>query len=162
MAGHAHGSNRKQKNFVSHISAMKRQQVAFDSMHPAFRMRVEAIIDHMIKKGWQAFVWQGKTRSEAQAAQNAKKGTGIKMSWHRPDVQGHIRTALVELYAADIVDERWGWEGPAKDLDHAFWRDLGGFAKAQGLEWGGGWKKKDVAHVQMALMDMAVPDSDIA
>jgi hypothetical protein len=40
-------------------------------------------------------------------------------------------------------------------LSHAFWIDLGGFAKAAGLEWGGDWKgkKKDVAHVQMIIVD---------
>lgn len=162
MTGKATVSKKKPKSFVSHASAMKRHQVALDSMHPVFRGRVEALVDHMNKKGWQAFVWQGKTRSEAQAAKNAEKGTGIKMSWHRPDVHGRFRTALVELYAADIVDERWGWEGPAKDLKHAFWNDLGSFAKAEGLEWGGDWKKKDVAHVQMALMDMVLPDSALA
>lgn len=63
---------------------------------------------------------RGKTRSEAQAAKNAEKGTGIKMSWHRPEVHGRIGALLVQLYAADIVDERWGWEGPTKDLNHAF------------------------------------------
>lgn len=159
MENKARGSKKKQRNFISHVIAMKRHEAALYSMHPVFRWRVEALIEHLNKKGWKAFVWQGKTRSEAQAAKYAKKGTGIKMSWHRPDVHGRMGALLVELYAADIVDERWGWEGPAKDLGHAFWNDLGSFAKAQALEWGGDWGKRDVAHVQMALMDMAMPDS---
>lgn len=159
MATRAHGGKTKQRHFISLMNAMKRQEAALDSMHPVFRGRIQALIDHLNKKGWQAFVWQGKTRSEAQAAKNAKQGTGIKMSWHRPEVHGRLGVSLVELYAADIVDERWGWEGPAKDLGHAFWKDLGSFAKAEGLEWGGDWGKRDVAHVQMALMDMAMPDS---
>mgnify|MGYP001324206261 CR=1 FL=1 len=163
MAGSTPGGKKvgkkKPKSFISHVNAQKRHQAALESMHPVFRARVEALVDHMNKKGWQAFVWQGKTRSEAQAAANAKKGTGIKMSWHRPEVHGRIGALLVELYAADIVDERWGWEGPASDQNHQFWKDLGGFAKAEALEWGGDWTKKDVAHVQMMLMDMAMPDS---
>ena len=87
----------------------------------------------------------------------SKKRTGINKSWHRPDVVGLLGSnQVVQLYAADIVDERWGWEGPAKDLNHQFWNDLGRFAKAAGLEWGGDWKKprKDVAHVQMAVVDL--------
>jgi len=61
------------------------------------------------------------------------------------------------LYAADIVDERWGWEGPTKDHNHPFWKDLGHYAKAEGLEWGGEWegKKNDPAHVQMRVIDAA-------
>lgn len=161
MSAKAHASKKRPRNFVSHETAMKKHEEALKSMHPVFRCRVEALVDHMNRKGWQAFVWQGKTRSEAQAARNAKKGTGIKMSWHRPEVHGRLRGVLVELYAADIVDERWGWEGPAKDLGHAFWKDLGSYARAQALEWGGDWKKQDVAHVQMALIDMVVPDSAV-
>jgi hypothetical protein len=161
MENKKRGSKKKQTNFISHVNAMKRQEAALDAMHPVFRWHVEALIDHLNNKGWQAFVWQGKNRSAAQAAENAKKGTGIKMSWHRPEVYGRLGSLVVELNAADIVDERWGWEGPAGDLDHAFWNDLGGFAKARGLEWGGDWPKRDVAHVQMKLIDMATPDSAV-
>ena len=75
------------------------------------------------------------------------------MSWHRPDVRGRIGDQVVQLYAADIVDERWGWEGEAKDLNHPFWKALGQCAKKAGLEWGGDWAKRDVAHVQMKVID---------
>jgi len=152
-------AGKKVKNFISHENATTRHEEALSSMHPVFRGLVKSVIEHMNNKGWQAFVWQGKTRTEAQAAKNAKKGTGIKMSWHRPEVHARLGAQVVELYAADIVDERWGWEGPAKDLDHPFWKDLGNYAKAEGLEWGGDWSKRDVAHVQMALMDTAMPGS---
>ena len=145
--------------FISHGQAMARHEREMESLHPAFRAKVGVVIDHLNNKGWRAFVWQGKTRSEAQAAKNAEKGRGIKMSWHRPEVRGRIGGHAVELYAADIVDERWGWEGPAKDLNHQFWKDLGGYAKALGLEWGGDWSKQDVAHVQILLMDTAIPNS---
>jgi hypothetical protein len=142
-------------HWITHEHAMARQQHALDSMHPVFRLRVSSILDHLTKKGWMPFVFQGKDRTPAQAEGNAKTGVGIKKSWHRPDVQGRLGTQLVELFAADIVDERWGWEGPVKHLSHPFWKDLGGYAQAEGLEWGGTWKKKDVAHVQMALIEAA-------
>ena len=149
------------KTFVKHARAMMLQARALESMHPAFRARVTSVLNHLINKGWQPFVFQGKTRTRAQAARNAKAGTGIVMSWHRPEVHGRFRDQIVELYAADIVDERWGWEGPAKDLSHPFWKDLGEYAKAEALEWGGDWEREDVAHVQMALMDAAPSRSAI-
>jgi hypothetical protein len=33
--------------------------------------------------------------------------------------------------------------------------DLGRIAKAKGCAWGGDWKKPDVAHVEMKLIDSA-------
>lgn len=141
--------------WISHDKAMIRQARQLESMHPVFRTRVVALLSHLMKKGWQPFVFQGKTRTAAQAGQNAAAGTGIKKSWHRPDIQGRLGDQIVELYAADIVDERWGWEGPARDLDHPFWNDLGKFADAEGLEWGGNWNKRDVAHVQMGVIEAA-------
>ncbi len=47
--------------------------------------------------------------------------------------------------AADIVDRRYGWGGPAANTNHPFWRDLGEAARIEGLGWGG---FKDAAHVQ--------------
>jgi hypothetical protein len=139
---------------------MKRQEHELDSLHPVFRSKVTTVLGQMQKKGWRAFVWQGKTRTKEQAEQNAKKKTGIVKSWHRPEISGVLRDEVIELYAADIVDERWGWEGPVKDLNHPFWNDLGAFAEAAGLGWGGRWKgkKKDVAHVQLGIID-AIPDN---
>jgi hypothetical protein len=145
----------KHRSFVSHQNARVRHERALATMHPVFASRVKSVIAHLNKKGWQAFVFQGKDRTPKQAESNAKTRVGIKMSWHRPDVYGRIGDQILELYAADIIDERWGWEGPVKDLDHPFWKDLGKYAKASGLEWGGDWKKRDVAHVQMIIIDAA-------
>jgi hypothetical protein len=103
--------------------------------------------------GWQAFLWQGKTRTPQQAQHNVQKKTEIKLSWHRPDVIGRLGNQILQSYAADIVDERWGWEGEAKNLNHQFWEDLSRYSKSEGLEWGGDWPKKDVAPVQMKLID---------
>ena len=56
-------------------------------------------------------------------------------------------------YAVDIVSKRFGWNPP----DKRFWDDLGALAKKYGCEWGGDWpgKLRDVAHVQMKLIDSA-------
>jgi hypothetical protein len=149
----------REHRFITHEQALLRQERELVSLHPVFEQRVISLVAHLNNKGWQAFVFQGKTRTPEQAAKNVKKKTGIKMSWHRPDVIGSFADQVVQLYAADIVDERWGWEGPARHLNHPFWNDLGAFAKAEGLEWGGDFKDKmgkgkpDVAHVQMRIID---------
>ena len=61
---------------------------------------------------------------------------------------------VVHGNAADIVDKRYAWGGPAANLHFQFWKDLGRIAKQQGCEWGGDWKKfKDVAHIQMLFIE---------
>jgi|SRR5438309_263896 len=146
-------AHRHKHAWITHEQALSRQTQALASLHPVFATRVESVVAHLRKKGWQAFVWEGKNRSRKQAEQNAQTGVGIKKSWHRRDIRGRLGDQVIELYAADIVDERWGWEGPAADLDHPFWNDLGEYAKAEGLEWGGEWDNRDVAHVQMKIID---------
>ncbi|MEM7295574.1 MAG: M15 family metallopeptidase [Pseudomonadota bacterium] len=46
-----------------------------------------------------------------------------------------------------------GWSGPCSSKDNQFWKSLGAIAKKRGLEWGGDWKKRDVAHVQMKMVE---------
>jgi hypothetical protein len=155
-----HVTHKKAGRFIAHEQALLKQERELASLNPVFAARVKSVVADLNKKGWQAFVWQGKTRTPQQAKENVKKKTGIEKSWHRPDVQGQAGDQLVQLYAADIVDERWGWEGPARDLNHPFWSDLGAYAKAAGLEWGGEWDKRDVAHVQMKIID-SVPSGSV-
>jgi D-alanyl-D-alanine carboxypeptidase len=152
---HADHSHHPHHRFMSHHKALVKQEHELTSLHPFFRAKVNFVLLSLKHNHWQPFVYQGKTRTPQQAQENVQKRTGINKSWHRPDVVGLLGSnQVVQLYAADIVDERWGWEGPAKDLNHQFWNDLGRFAKAAGLEWGGDWKKpRDVAHVQMAVVD---------
>ena len=151
---HKHRHHKKEHRFISHEKALERQELELLSLHPAYSRLVRSVIDHLNNKGWQAFLFQGKTRTPQQAGANVKKKTGIKLSWHRPDVIGVYGNQVVQVYAADIVDERWGWEGPTKNLHHQFWKDLSNFAKAEGLEWGGDFKQRpDPAHVQMRLVD---------
>jgi peptidoglycan L-alanyl-D-glutamate endopeptidase CwlK len=63
--------------------------------------------------------------------------------------------------AADIVDRRWARSGPSANKSHPFWKALGQAAKKHGLEWGGDWAKRDVAHVQMKLIEMPRIDSAV-
>ena len=65
--------------------------------------------------------------------------------------RGRIAVDIVNGYAVDIVDKRFGWNVP----DPQFWNDLGELAKKYGCSWGGDWSKPDPAHVEMKLIDSA-------
>ena len=43
------------------------------------------------------------------------------------------------------MDKRWGWSKQGEE----FFKRLGVEAKRLGLIWGGDWRFKDVAHVEM-------------
>jgi peptidoglycan L-alanyl-D-glutamate endopeptidase CwlK len=49
--------------------------------------------------------------------------------------------------AVDIISASKGWDAPAQ-----FWVDLGRFAVAEGLSWGGNWASfKDLPHIQWGV-----------
>ncbi|RMG19279.1 MAG: M15 family peptidase, partial [Planctomycetota bacterium] len=108
-----------------------------DGLDERFRPKVVRILQRLQQKGWQPRVASGR-RTLAQQREKVRKGYSKTLrSWH---LLGR---------AADIVDRRWGWNGPAANLDHPFWKDLGEAARLEGLTWGGNWKRfRDVAHVQ--------------
>lgn len=106
-------------------------------LQPAFRAKVERVLRRLQAEGWQPFVAEG-LRTRAQQREKVRRGYSRTMN------SRHLSGR-----AADIVDRRWGWGGPAKDDDHPFWRALGRAAAAEGLTWGGNWRSfKDVAHLQ--------------
>lgn len=103
-----------------------------------FRAKVIAILKELAGKGWKPVVAEG-LRTKAQ--QRIKVQKGYSKTMNSRHLTGH---------AADIIDRRYGWGGPAANLNFAFWNDLGAAARARGLTWGGDWKSfKDVAHVQV-------------
>lgn len=73
--------------------------------------------------------------------------------------EGRPEIDVVNGYAVDIVDRRQGWNASSR-----FFMDLGFFAKKYGCEWGGDWRGeyRDVAHVQMKLIDSAPRRSFVA
>jgi hypothetical protein len=138
--------------------ADQRHENAMQSLHPVFAMQVKRLLADLHAKGWQPVLVYG-TRTEQQQADLYKKGYGAKFSWHVASHEKRIPSADGMAYetvrgcAADIIDRRWGWGGPCLCKDHQFWKDLGSTAKKHGLEWGGDWKKRDVAHVQMKIIE---------
>jgi hypothetical protein len=158
-----------------------------DSLHPVFRAAVEQILKDMKAKGWDPIIGSGMRTPDQQdalyaqgrdtldhvntlrlrarmprinAKENAIKVTNAKSgkSYHNmPELlfgDGDAQVSKGYGYAVDIVDKKRGWD----IADPNFWKDLGAIAKSYGCEWGGDWKKPDVAHVQMTLIDS--PPSD--
>ena len=112
-----------------------------EDLESAFRSKIENVLRKLQTKGWKPRVAEG-LRNAEQQQQKIDEGTS---SLKNPQNSKHVVG-----FAADIIDSRYGWNGPAADLDYKFWSDLGIVAKEEGLIWGGTWTTfKDVAHVEM-------------
>ena len=81
----------------------------------------------------------------------AKGGQSNHNLTHSLLAHGHSAVDVVNGFAVDIVDRRFGWDTPHK----RFWKDLGELAKKNGCGWGGDWTKPDPAHVEMKVVDSA-------
>jgi peptidoglycan L-alanyl-D-glutamate endopeptidase CwlK len=133
----------------------ERSAKEIESLSPAFAHHVETILKHLAGKGWVPVVFHGERTKEEQAEKVKAGHSKTMQSFHVsetcfPKTRNGLYWEL-KGEAADIVDARFLWSGPATDLDFQFWKDLGAIAKALGLGWGGDWKKfRDVAHVEMA------------
>lgn len=135
------------------------KQANLDQLHPVFRMTLDKILRELAQRGWQPVVAEA-TRNESRQAEKVKKGFSKTMhSWHVPSTAAILwetknTYSIVRGNAADVVDRRYGWGGPAASLDYGFWKDLGAVAKDNGCIWGGDWKSfKDVAHIEMNYVD---------
>jgi peptidoglycan L-alanyl-D-glutamate endopeptidase CwlK len=155
----------------SEVAAMskaidERHEEALATLHPAFKLKVNTLLHDLRGSGWQPVLVYGR-RTEAQQKQKIAEGTGGKHSWHVTSTKAQLwsyegnSVEVVRGSAADIVDRRWAWGGPCADKNHKFWKDLGRLAKKLGLEWGGDWKKRDVAHVQMKYVESPPSDSTV-
>lgn len=130
-----------------------------DRLHPVFRQYVQEILRDLTQLGWQPVVAEA-TRTREQQAEKVRKGYSKTMnSWHVPSTQAKFwetreSYSVVHGNAADIIDRRYGWAGPAANTGYKFWTDLGRAAKRRGLTWGGDWKDfKDVAHIEWHYID---------
>lgn len=153
------------------------------TLHPVFKLAVERILTDMGRKGWDPVIGSGMRTNEQQDAlyaqgrqsvksvnalrkgvglprlsavankgtvTNAKGGQSNHNKRHSLLPHGSDAVDVAVGYAVDIVDRRFGW-----DAKPGFWKDLGLLAKKHGCVWGGDWKKPDVAHVEMKLIDSA-------
>jgi hypothetical protein len=135
--------------------------------HPVFASVLRKILHDLLAAGWQPKIVELK-RTREQQAEKVKRGYSKTMkSWHVPSTVGLLPAGRGQLQtvageAADIVDARYGWSGPAASTSFAFWNDLGRFAKKYGCVWGGDWKKfKDVAHVEFRFIEERAEDTAV-
>lgn len=113
-----------------------------DGLDPMFAQKVQQILFSLAEKGWQPRVAEGLRSIEQQQEKIDQGYSSLKDPRHSKHVQG---------FAVDIIDSRYGWAGPASDLNFQFWNDLGEAVQKAGLVWGGNWESfKDVAHVEIS------------
>jgi len=111
-------------------------------LDPTFAQKIRQILSRLAEKGWQPRVAEGLRSLEQQQKKIDQGRSSLKNPRNSKHIQGT---------AVDIIDSRYGWQGPASDLNFQFWNDLGEAAKEVGLTWGGNWKTfKDVAHVELS------------
>ena len=114
--------------------------VKTDGISIDFESKIPQLFDAMRSKGWEPVIASGMRTQEEQAEK-------VKLGYSKTMKSKHLTGD-----ALDIVDKRYGWDGPASDVKFKFWQDLGSEAQKLGFEWGGGWQSfKDVAHVQRKL-----------
>src|SRR5690348_15900385 len=98
-------------------------------LNPVFKWKLNLILSDLKSLGWQPKVASG-VRTSREQAEKLRKGYFKAMhSWHVPgttQIMPAGSAAVEEVYgsAADVVDGRYGWRGPAMNKDFQFWRDL--------------------------------------
>jgi len=114
------------------------------SMDKALSGKVRIIIERLRARGFQPKIFYGWRSPAVQRKIYEAGNSKVLFSFHNAMKNGQPNS-----YGADIVDERWHWEQGTKRERESFWAALGEEAKNLGLIWGGDWKFKDVAHVQL-------------
>lgn len=158
------------------------------TLHPAFKMIVDQILDAMRAKGWDAVIGSGmrtlkqqaalyaqgresltkvnELRREAEMVPISAAENGIVTHAKAGESNHNLTTALVPYTQSTFVIAN----GYAVDIvsrahgwhpPKGFFHDLGTLAKKHGCQWGGDWKgpKYDPSHVQIKLSDSAPRDS---
>ena len=121
-------------------AADERHKAAVNTLHPVFKAKVDQLLSQLTSKGWQPVLVYGR-RTEEQQRKKIAEGVGGKHSWHVASTEAYLPNpdrALVDVVrgcAADVIDRRWGWDGPCRNKNHKFWNDLGETAKS--LAWSG-------------------------
>lgn len=135
-------------------------------LHPNARRKFKALIAAIREKGYPIVVWEtlrtwaqqrqlyaqgrtdaellkvGYTAKEIIAARGAGYTAGKgKVTWIRvPKYHGTGRA----MDCVWLINGKITWDAPAD-----WWALYGRAARAYGLAWGGDWKAKDLAHVQL-------------
>lgn len=127
----AHGSPQEAlANKWSGNPAKWSQEQKLEGLNPCFREKVKILLDRLRKRGYRPSIFYG-WRSIAIQLELYKKGNSkVKFSFHN----AQLPDGTPNSYAADIVDERWGWSNDAEK--NGFWQAMGEEANQLGLVWG--------------------------
>jgi hypothetical protein len=115
-----------------------------EGLAPAFRVKVESLLDRMRTRGHDPFVFESTRTDERQTylygfGRTYDDGRGVVTHSSDADETWHHFGLAV-----DIISKKHLWDAPKR-----FWADLGVLSAALGLQWGGAWKSfKDLPHVQ--------------
>lgn len=119
------------------------QDKKLSSMEPTLRSKVPGLLNTLNKQGFQPKIFYAWRSVAVQQRLVAEGKSTVHFSFHNAQLPDGTPYA----YAADIIDQRWGWNKEAKN--NGFWDALGKAAKDVGLYWGGDWKSfPDEAHIQ--------------
>ena len=120
------------------------QERKLASLEARTRPKVERVIAVLADGSFRpkiVYAWRSvAVQQELVAAGHSR----VRFSFHNAQKKNGTPNA----YAADIIDRRWAWGEKAGK--NGFWDALGAAARAEGLVWGGNWRRfPDVAHVQL-------------
>lgn len=119
------------------------EEKKLSSLDKRMRGKVVRVLGTLKAEGFKPkifFAW----RSVAVQLEIVAKGNSkVRFSFHNAQKKNGTPNA----YAVDIIDKRWAWSDKAEE--NGFWEVLGKAGKAEGLFWGGDWRRfKDWAHLQ--------------
>jgi peptidoglycan L-alanyl-D-glutamate endopeptidase CwlK len=117
------------------------------SLDSRFKPKVQLLMAAMMRRDFRPKIFYAYRRPETQLELYRKGRSQVKFSFHNVRTSDNRAPAAL---GADIVDAQKGWNNPA------FFKALGEEAKKLNLYWGGDWKFKDSAHVQL------LPNSKLA
>ena len=124
-------------------SSLWPQEKKLLSMAPALRLKVRLVIASLKQEGFRPKIVYGWRSVKVQARLVEEGKSKVRFSFHN----AQLPDGTPNSYAADIIDERWGWNEDA--MKEGFWKALGKTARVNGLVWGGAWTSfPDWAHVQ--------------
>lgn len=151
------------------LSVTSRDHLLDDErVHPVFRRKAKAVladvrghelplyvVEVFRTRGRQRMLYaQGRTDAQLRAVGFTEKEiAAYRRAGYSADKP--VVTNSVSPYAhgrglamdcAWLVDGRVRWDAPAE-----WWEKYGSAAKAHGLIWGGDWKMRDMAHVELRL-----------
>ena len=119
------------------------EEKKLSSLDKRMRGKVVRVLGTLKAEGFKPkifFAW----RSVAVQLEIVAKGNSkVRFSFHNAQKKNGTPNA----YAVNIIDKRWAWSDKAEE--NGFWEVLGKAGKAEGLFWGGDWRRfKDWAHLQ--------------